>query len=707
MPHAPVVGALVILVAYGFVFFSHGPRKEAREERLASNRASSELVVPAPETDAATLAASTSGEEVLAGASSDAREAFPLLPTPEETASESPNAASPEPLAIANSGEMTTQPEAASDEPVMAIQVAPQSVAPAVVEPPKQEKLLSMAGTPRRTATDLDEEELNTILMNRFSAERAKATDEKQWWSNSRRSTFKGSFTLKTSLEWNPEVKVIYRVPLNVQKRPTPDASNVVLYCTWPGGAAPYKGPLEAPLHGHMAGFSDHLGFTVFSLEIVTRQGEMGNKREAYFYGGPDWLDVVTRAQEEIIRRHKLKSKKLLVYGPSLGATFAQRVAVGLGEKVGGVAIQNAPEVTLPTEHTGTAWYVAVTRGDGGSQANKELAKTLRNLGTACIFSVTPPAYAARGTMTDAAFYHSVSGEAHNAALLFLQGVVTQQDRAGENDPVRWPYVRDADRPLLIMENNRVAQEKIPERRREHLPSAKLVRLLEGLPAPTQTAMLASGTGKNSACLIGLPPLGKPKGVVVVTHKYGFNDLPQLLNNLNFIAQQGYLVLVPKLRTKPEEEVRATLELIARASATAKLPTAFISVGEVNAQLWKFAIAERAFRPAAYVPINFEPGSMLDESQWPLGKRLEWPLLFLYDLKEFATVTSISAANEAEAKLKKVKSFAALQEQRNQVASVRFVPLGQKSNEQSAQKTIETALQFIDASVAGKIRTQF
>jgi len=97
----------------------------------------------------------------------------------------------------------------------------------------------------------------------------------------------------------------------------------------------------------------------------------------------------------------------------------------------------------------------------------------------------------------------------------------------------------------------------------------------------------------------------------------------------------------------------------------------------------------------------------LDESRWPVGRRVDWPLLFLYDQKDFAVPVTAEQANEAVTKLQKVKTFTDSQQQRNQVAAVRFVPVGQKSDEQSAQKNIETAYQFIDASVTGKVRTQF
>lgn len=587
-------------------------------------------------------------------------------------------------------------------------------------------------------SNSLSERELIDILDERFAAQPVSVFGTEESWTQERKSTFRGSFELETSLKWNPRVKVRYRIPQTLQGRPTPNADNMVMLCLWNGGATPpIMKPLEellpksAPgatisekelarrtaeavgnerkrveenedMHARMRPFSDGLGFTTFSLEIVTNKKEMGDKREGYFYAGPEWVAIVRRAQDEIIKRHRLTKKKLLLYGESQGGTFAARLAVNMPDHVAGVATQNSPEVTLPTARANTAWYLGVTRGDLGRQPNVELFQRLRTLGSACMYAITPPTYSQRGVGN---LYHSVSPYGRRAALLFLEAVAKSQNSQGDNEPSRWPYLRDTNQPLLIRRNDRQTAEQIPSERREYIPSRECVRVLQSLPVSTQ--FLEFDDKGQSVCMVGVPPLGKPKGIIVISHRYSFRDAQQLLNNINFLAEQNYLVLAPRLRGSAETVVQRILSFVAAHKTFAGLPLSFIGVDRENETLWKVLLTHRDIKPAVHVPIEFEPGKLLDAATWPLGSRLDWPVLFLYDEKNFAKPKTADEARRTAEKLAGVKTFVASQKQKNLVAAVRFVPATMKTDEQGAQKEIETALEFIDASAAGKLRTQF
>jgi pimeloyl-ACP methyl ester carboxylesterase len=488
-------------------------------------------------------------------------------------------------------------------------------------------------------------------------------------------------------------VTVLYRVPMTAQQGPTPGADNVLLDCLWPGGAEPKPGH---PLLAHMKPFSDQLGFTVFSIEIKTDRARLDDKREVYFQGGPDWVDLVQRAHEEIIKRHHLKRRKLLLYGESLGGTFAERLAVAMPDKVAGVVIQNAPEVTLPEVRANTAWFVNVTRGDQGARANAELVQKLRDLDTPCIHAIAPPSYIERGK---ANFYHSVSPAAFHANLMYLKGLVEQRGARTENDPARWPYVRDNAKSLMIRRNERQISAQIPESRREYMPSREFVHALQAMPAPMQTVVLDSRDPAHSLCMVGLPPLGVPKGAIIVCHKYGFLDLAELLNNINFLAGKDYVVFAPKLGDQPDLALARTLNFLNRNRALAGLPLSFIGVGEDNKALWKLLLTRRNLRPAAHVPIDFRSSDLLDQSNWPLGIRPEWPMLFLYDEKNLAMAQ--------DKQLQNVQHFVETMKRRNKVAAVRILVPGRNSDKDSSQKRIETAFQFIDASVGGRLRKEF
>lgn len=596
-----------------------------------------------------------------------------------------------------------------------------------------------------RTTSDhpgtLKEAELMSILAERFASQPVKTyPDEDESWAEERKSTFRGSFELDTSLKWNPKVRVQYRVPQTIQGRPTPNADQMLLLCLWFGAAAPplaktadqlltklppgvAKGSKKYAqlasaaeanerkrvesnegLHRLMRPFSDSLDFTIFSLEIVTDRKDMGNKREAYFYGSPEWVDVVRRAQAEIIKRHRLKPKKLLLYGESLGGTFAERLGVAMASEVSGVVIQNAPEVTLPSAPANTAWLVGITRGDSGRQANAELVDQFRKLKTPCVHVIYPPAYRMRGVGN---LYHSVSPQTFRASLLFLEGIVKLQSPQGDNDLRRWPYVRDTQQPLLIKRNDSQAQERIPLERRELLPSREFVHISQTMPVSMQFVTLGKDDPKQPLCMVGVPPLGRPKGIIMFSHKYQYRDLSQLLNNLNFMAEQGYLALAPRLRGSSQAVMQSAMSFVKRNQLLASLPISFIGVGAENEPLLKFLLTQRNFKPAVHVPIDFKPGGLLNEKGWPLGSHFDWPVMFLYEQKDFARAQTPEEAQQLGSDLQEVKDFVDRLRSRSQVADVRFVPAKIKSEEQGAQKEIETALAFIDASVTGKIRTQF
>ncbi len=596
--------------------------------------------------------------------------------------------------------------------------------------------LILLVASPLK-AEALTEADFTEILSSRFSSRPVKVYDDQESWMEERKGTFRGTFELETSLTWNPKVRVRYRVPQTHQKHNTPAADNIVMLCLWYGAAQPPESPAgktrpkhgkpalkinserptdgktpkkKAPveknlkLHGYMSPFSDGLGFTTFSLEIVTDENDFGNKKECYFYGGPEWVDVVRRAKAEIVKRHKLHEKKLLLYGSSMGGSFAAHLAAAMPDEVAAVAIHNAPDVPTPAARSETKWFVGVTRGDSGRQGNESLVRRLRELGTPVVHAITPPAYQKRGVGN---LYHSLSGAGRHAGLSFLEGAVEQRSTQGENDPTRWPYVRDLTKPLLIRRNDRQMAGLIPESRREYLPSAKLARALQSMPPSMQTVTMEAKNSANPRCMVGLPPLGQPKGAILLSHKYQFHDLPQLLDNINFLAGKGYVVLAPRLWGEPAEVLQTSLNFVRRNPLLANLPLSLIGVGAENAALWQLLLTQRGLQPAAFIPIDFQPGDFLDRSTWPLGAKIQWPTLFLYDQKNFAQSGTSAKAREAAAKLEKVREFVEFMRKKNQIAAVRFVPLGQISEDQSAQKSIETALQFINLAVSGKIRTEF
>jgi len=560
------------------------------------------------------------------------------------------------------------------------------------------------------STSELGDNELVELLAERFGASPVRVLDSDNKKIDRSIKVVSESFELTTDFKYNPKVRVVYSIPLRSNSTAGPDADNIVLQAFWPVAMQPFKTetvngreeqvpntePEEAARN-----ISYKCGYTAFSIYITSPREMWSDPRESYFQGGREWVDLVFRAQDEIIKRHKLKAKGLLLMGHSLGGTFVQRIAAARPDRVAGIAVFSAPEITLPTEKSDTAWFLGITRGDSMRREYERLYGRLVETTANVVFNIFPPNYERRGA--GANFYHSFTQLGVDACRSFLRGVVSGMSPQGDVDVTKWPYIRDRNKPLRIFPIGHQNAKKIPTTDREYLPSREFVEILQSLPAPLQFVNLPNGQGGTIKCSVGLPPLGRPRGVILYCQSFDFRNLPQIFDNIYYLAENGYVVIAPRLDKMPQRTIATALEFVRTAKVFQRVPLALLGNGPVGSAMWQTAALDRRIQPKAVAVMEFEPGDLLDESKLPPGCGIKSPVMFVYDE---ALLTNVSTSTGARASLERVstiKGYIAACKERSQLARVSFVPKDTESPGMVAQKSVQASADFLTKVIENRV----
>lgn len=616
---------------------------------------------PSPSTEPPSLTAQA--EITLESQSApSAQDSAPAEPLASASLTPAPSTPPSEPAAIT----------AATPPPVVAPTPALQTTKSPSVPPVPHLKPFEM---PQLTAQELDE-----LLIERFASMPIKLPDNYDERPAKDLKIHEGSFTLETKLKNNPKVEVIYRVPLHNKHRPGPDADNIVLVGLHANALRPRKANMidgemvaeKSRLHGQLTPFADRLGYTAFAIHVFSTS-EMASDKEEYFaYGGPEWVDVVFRAKAEIEKLHKLKERKLLVYGGSEGAQFVQNIAVAAPERVAAVMAHSGPKITPPEQSSDTAWFLSITRGDAMQKEYEAVYNRLLEQGGNVVFNIFPPNYIKRGLSNN--FYHSTSKIASLAGRSFLRGVVDSMDVNGGTDRTRWPFVRDRTKPLRIFPRTSLQARNIPREFIEYLPSRAFAQCLQAVPAPMHLLTLPAANMRSTKAFVGIPPLGKAKGVIVYAHPYSFLDLQLMFDNIYYLAGMGYVVIAPQIKKSDPADIEAALRYISQSAGIKDLPLVVMGYGKTGNLAWDIVAKNREITPRAVAMLEFTPQDSFDESKLPPGCRMNAPVVFVYDEKP---LTQVETSQEAEASrqiVTAVKDFSNKCRERSQLAKVVILP---------------------------------
>jgi len=424
----------------------------------------------------------------------------------------------------------------------------------------------------------------------------------------------------------------------------------------------------KSPLYRDLDAVSSETGFTTFAMEMVYKPNVADSAGECYTNGGPEWVDLVFRAQDELTRRYNLPPRGLLMYGSSLGGSFLERIAAARPDRVAALAINDAPSLILPKVHSSTAWYMGIVRGDTMYGDYDALYNKLLELNDNVDLGQFQPNFGKRDT------YHVVTPITDTAAKAFLKGVVNSYDSSGNFDVTQWPYVRDRTKPLRIVENGSADGSGISQASREYLPSREFVQILQSVPARMQTLGLGPGRSVTSKCFVGLPPYGKPKAVIVYSTGIEYANIENVIDDINYLANEGYLVFVPRLSGSDSSALQCTLDFIKESPVLDELPLLCLGSGERGAPLWNIVATDEELSPKAVAFLNFDGSEEFGETNVPVGSRIRCPILFVYNEKDMIDVSNSEGALASMEKLHGIDLFLQKCKERHQPARVMFVP---------------------------------
>jgi hypothetical protein len=406
-------------------------------------------------------------------------------------------------------------------------------------------------------------------------------------------------------------------------------------------------------------------------------------------------VDLVFRAQKEIMKRHKLKNRKLILVGHSIGGTFIERIAAARPEAVAAAVVLAAPDVSLPAPNSEIAWFLGLNRGDTMRSEYKNLYNELILQKQNVIFNIFPPDFLGHGAEGDYN-YHAEGPLMAMARKEFLSQIVERNKTAGRNNVQKWPYIRDRENPLIIMESVSKNVKKIPESRREYLPSREFAECLQSLPVPMQALTLPIlPNGKNVKCMVGIPPLGKPLGVVVYLHKPYFTDVGRMIDNIYFLAGKGYVVLAPKLGANRDEIFRAVAQWVKQTPPLSNLSLTYMGWGDTSDAMWQAVVHQEVPSPAALAAVDFKPARPLEEKNLPIGGGVKCPFLFVYNEYKVANVTTSDQAKEALKTIKTVKEYVAKCEKKGLFAKVAVVMADASKRSVSTPQAINFSEDFM------------
>jgi pimeloyl-ACP methyl ester carboxylesterase/signal recognition particle subunit SEC65 len=330
-----------------------------------------------------------------------------------------------------------------------------------------------------------------------------------------------GSFLLKTTLPNNENLKISYLVPVNAQGEPIPSAHNVVFH-------APFAGE-RTPLNNlSRRYFTEHMGFTSFSLNINFDLTTMYDKQKSYVFDESGWHDIVFIAQQKLLAKFKLKPSKLLVVGQSSGGTMAQQLATSHPDQIDAVAMIGGGTFKPIQANSKVAWLALSTWGDWYTHQGNELKKQADSVEVQVLRGETPSILKDK----DGKYAHHTAGDlAWRLMQTFIKDVAVLRDKNSGimPPPDTWPAE-------AIINNEKV-----------FLPSETFAKLWKKLPHES-TALFHNKTDNSSSeYLIVKPQSKRVRNIVLFVHDPLFYASTHLMDNLYFLAKQKSIAIAVKV----------------------------------------------------------------------------------------------------------------------------------------------------------------
>ena len=334
-------------------------------------------------------------------------------------------------------------------------------------------------------------------------------------------------------------VPVVYSLPMEDQHL-AKSASNLVFYGPYPNEQTKLTGNI-------VPNIVEHLGCSVFSLSFKQSGRDLDDPKTAYWDKDSPWFPAVMSARDEIIKGFGLDRKKLILMGYSGGGGMVLNLTGAYPNEIEAVAAQGASMAPDWSGKNDIKWFIVNNRGETNASVTVPFYNRLQALGCTALYCETTPE---RGR----GHYHSPSAQAFDLIYSFIAGIVTQRDlvAAGTNDlPHLWPYVapRDPLKRYAIAKTADLDDSLINSGSFDLLPSAAFALNWSKVCAPTQTVKPEDGL---ASLHITFPACRKPIATILYYSDPGFEDISRIVEDVNSLAEHGYIVISPAGIIRPE-----------------------------------------------------------------------------------------------------------------------------------------------------------
>jgi pimeloyl-ACP methyl ester carboxylesterase len=336
-------------------------------------------------------------------------------------------------------------------------------------------------------------------------------------------------------------VSVVYSLPRE-NNHLAETASNLIFYGPYPGEKTKLDGNIIPDI-------VTKLGCGVFSFQFEGLGEQVSNL--PYWCPDAGWFEAALRARDLLIQKYGLDRKKLILFGYSGGAGMVMNFAGAYPDQVEAVAAQAPNVVPSASLESKIKWLLVVNRGDTNRLVMKPFYEQLRSRKCSILYCETTPDRS-RGQ------YHAPSSQTFDLIYSYLAGILDQRRQVSEGvtDAAQlWPYAAPT-APLqryAIAKTSDLQPEDLNSGSFDLLPSLAFAFNWSQVCPPQQNVISAANRGR---LIVNFPARPEPSGVILYYAAADYSDIPREVEDINSLAEHGYLV-VSSMTTNPEDFIDA------------------------------------------------------------------------------------------------------------------------------------------------------
>ncbi len=215
--------------------------------------------------------------------------------------------------------------------------------------------------------------------------------------------------------------------------------------------------------------------------------------------------------------------------------------------------------------------------------------------------------------------------------------------------------------------------------------------------------MFQDKNGRNQSCFVGLPPLGKPKGVLVYTYAPHFRDIPTFIDDIYYLAGKGFLVFAPRLKSNDDTLLVSLFDLLNSTGLAKDQKVSLVCVGDYGNKVWE-AVAKKVIpQPVAMSLTNFNPRDSFDEKRLPVGGGVNCPVLFVRDATRLANITEIGEVRDELTQLNAIREYMRKSKENHKFSRTAVINNDEKQRNNVEGRSIAVTEDFITKCVEKKL----